>query len=96
MKRKDVKAFLLAYAWLNDTPAEKEAEVECILKQGDWKYIEARADRRASAAESGGGSKEYADATDMELSALYECHDEPHTPDCPRGPWPAMFERMTT
>lgn len=84
MKRKDVKAFLLAYAWLDDTPQEKAAEVECILKQGDWQFIEARADQRAGAAESGGGPEEFDEATDMELSALYECHDEPHTAACPR------------
>lgn len=80
-----VRKFLLAYAWLDDTDEEKAAEVECILKQGDWKYLEDRADMRAGASETGGGPKEFTDAVGMELTALYECHDEPHTRMCPRN-----------
>lgn len=84
--KKKVREFLLAYAWNADhTDEQKAAEVECILAQGDWKYVEDRADRRAGASETGGGKKEFADAVDMELSALYECHDEPHIKTCPNA-----------
>jgi len=83
MTKAKVRAWLLAYAWL-DTPAEQAAEVACILAQGDWKYLDAKADRRAGASETGGGPQEFEDAYGMELSSLYECHDEPHLPTCPR------------
>lgn len=84
MNKAKVKAWLLDYAWM-DGPAEQAAEVDCIMAQGDWKVLDARADRRAGASESGGGPAEFEAAYGMELSALYECHDEPHLPTCPRN-----------
>ena len=77
-----VQAWLLNYAWLG-SQAEKEAEVECIMAQEGWKYVDAVAEQFAGAQFEPGPAA--ADAgNEFALSALYECHDEPHLPTCPR------------
>lgn len=82
MGREAVKAWLLDYAWLG-TPEEQAAEVECILAQGEWDLIETQADRFAGA-QAEPGPEAYAEGIGFALSALYECHDGPHTDGCPR------------
>lgn len=78
------RKWLLDYAWLG-TPAEQAREVECVLAQGGWKYTEDVADQYAGAQETGGGPEEFTEGMGFALSALYECHDEPHLPTCPRA-----------
>lgn len=78
-----VHAFLMDYAWLPDhTPEQKTANVDCIMAQDGWQYVQMRADQFAGAQFEPG--PEAFDAGVMnELSGLYECHDEPHQPTCP-------------
>lgn len=78
-----VRNWLLNYAWLG-TPEEQIREVECILAQNEWQFTEDVADKYAGAQETGGGPQEFAEGVEFALSALYECHDEPHLPTCPR------------
>ena len=49
LNKEQVRAWLLDYAWLDDTPEEKAAEVDCILAQDGWQYIDAVADQYAGA-----------------------------------------------
>jgi len=79
MTKAQVRKRLLAYAW-NGTPAEQAAEVECILAQDGWKYIDAVADQ-FNGAQSGESTD--LSGNDFALSALYEAHDGPHLPSCP-------------
>lgn len=79
-----VEEFLLGYAW-SGTTEERAREVECILAQDGWQYVDALADKWAGQAEVP-GPEAFAEAHGMALSALYECHDEPHLPTCPRAP----------
>ncbi len=78
-----VRQWLLNYAWLG-TGDEKERTVACIMAQGDWRALTARADRRAGAQEET-GPEVYLDSLGFEISALYECHDGPHQATCPAG-----------
>jgi hypothetical protein len=78
-----VRAWLLDYAWAHPTPEAKAAEVDCIMAQDDWRWLEARADHYAGMHESGGGPEAFDAAHGFALSALYECHTEPHQPTCP-------------
>ena len=77
-----IRQWLLDYAWAEDTQAAKEAVVECILHQDDWKYIDALADKFAGAQEEPGPAA-FDEGTGFALSALYECHDGPHQKTCP-------------
>ena len=81
MTKAKVRAWLLDYAWLGDAD-DKAREVECILAQGEWRHLGAQADRYAGMAEEPGPAA-YDEATEFALSALYECHDDPHLPTCP-------------
>jgi hypothetical protein len=83
MNEEMVREWLLEYAWLG-TDAEKIREVECIMAQDHWKYVSARADQYAGAQESP-GPEAFAWGTGFALSELYECHDAPHLPSCPRA-----------
>jgi hypothetical protein len=77
-----VRQWLLDYAWLGTADAQA-LEVECILAQDGWQYIDAVADKYAGMAEVP-GPEAFDEATKFALSALYECHDEPHLETCPR------------
>jgi hypothetical protein len=75
--------WLMKYAWNEATDAERSAKVNCILSQDDWRHVDAVADKYAGQHESGGGPEAFTEAMGYALSALYECHDGPHTSDCP-------------
>ena len=77
-----IKAWLMEYAWLGDAD-ERRREVECIMSQGDWQYIDAMSEKYAAMAEEPGPAA-VSEATGFALSALYECHDGPHLETCPR------------
>jgi hypothetical protein len=78
----EIREWLLKYAWANDSEAEKIAEIECIMSQGDWKYIDAMTEKYAGMA-SGEEKNAYLEANEFALSSLYECHTEPHLETCP-------------
>lgn len=80
MTKDQVREWLLTQ-YLRRTP-ETEAEVECILAQDDWKFVDARAEKFAGQAFEP-GPQAVSEATGFALSALYECHDGPHLPTCP-------------
>jgi hypothetical protein len=76
--REQVRAWLLAYAWIG-TPEERAAEVECILAQDGWQHLDAVTEHyRGMAADDA----QISEAAGFALSALYECHDGPHLPTC--------------
>jgi hypothetical protein len=77
-----VREFLLAYAWAEDSQVAKTAVVECIMAQGRWRHVTALADEYAGA-QFEQGPEAFADGIGFALTALYECHDGPHQPDCP-------------
>jgi len=83
MSEEDIKNWLLGYAWLGSVE-EREREVECIMAQDDWKYIDARIERSLGQAWDPGAEGVLDEATEYALSSLYECHDAPHLPTCPR------------
>jgi hypothetical protein len=76
-----VRAWLLEYAWAG-TPDEQKRTVDCIMAQDGWQYIDVRADQFAGA-QFEPGPAAYDDGEQFALSELYECHDGPHTPECP-------------
>lgn len=82
-----VRSWLMSYAWLETTDADREAVVECILAQGDWDLIHARADQY-SGAQFDPGPQTFDEGVEWALSALYECHDEPHLATCPNRKTP--------
>ena len=82
LNKTDIKDWLNLYAWCG-TEAERKANVDCIMAQGDWEYLAARIDRTAGMHESGGGPEAIQAAIGFELSALYECHSAPHLHTCP-------------
>lgn len=82
MTKAKVRAFLLDYAW-SGTPEEQAREVDCIMAQEGHKYVDEVAEQYAGA-QWEPGSQAFDDGVDFALSALYECHDEPHLPTCPR------------
>lgn len=84
MTEEDIKNWLLGYAWLG-SEEERGREVECIMAQEAWKYIDARIERTVGQAWDPGAEGTLDEATSFELSALYETHDEPHLPTCPRN-----------
>lgn len=82
MNREEVRVWLQGYAWAEDTQEEKDAVIECILSQDDWKYISTRADQFDDAwADS--GEEQDVSGEEFALSSLYECHDGPHLATCP-------------
>jgi hypothetical protein len=82
--REQVKTWLLEYAWLG-SPQQQAAEVECILAQDDWKFVDVRAEKFAGQAEVP-GPEAFDEAYGFALSELYECHDGPHIDTCPHAP----------
>ncbi len=78
-----IRDWLIAYAWVHPEPEFKRAEVDCIMAQDGWRYLEDSADRYAGMSEAGGGPEAFDDAYGFALSALYECHDKPHLTTCP-------------
>lgn len=81
--RDAIRAWLLDYAWSESHTAEqKAANVDCILAQGDWQWIATRAEQLAGQAFEP-GPEAFNEAYGFALSALYECHDGPHTDTCP-------------
>lgn len=82
MSPEQIRAWLLDYAWLG-TAQEKAAEVECILAQDGWQHLDAQAEKYRGMA---GDDQQASEAEGFALSALYECHDGPHLPTCPRAP----------
>jgi hypothetical protein len=84
LTKESIQTWLLNYAWLG-TAEERVREVECIMSQDDWEFIDARAEQLMSQA-SGEETDLVGEATGFALSALYECHDAPHLSTCPRAP----------
>lgn len=82
MTEEDVRTWLREYAWLG-TDEERTREVDCIMSQDDWRYLEARKEQLRGQA-SGEETNLEADVDGYALSALYECHDGPHLETCPR------------
>ncbi len=83
MDEQSIKAWLLDYAWLGDADYQRR-EVECIMSQDDWKYIDAMTEHYAAQAEVP-GPEAVQSANGFALSSLYECHDAPHLPTCPHA-----------
>jgi hypothetical protein len=79
--KSEIKKWLLEYAWAG-TPDEQARNVECIMAQDGWEFIDARADQFAGA-QWEPGPKAFSDGQQFAMSELYECHDGPHLPDCP-------------
>lgn len=83
MTEDKVREWLLGYAWLG-TDEERTREVDCIMSQDGWMYLDAREEQLRGQA-SGEETNLDADVHGFALSALYECHDGPHLATCPRG-----------
>lgn len=77
-----VREWLLDYAW-SGTADEQRREVDCIMSQDGWKYIDASAERFRAMANDDEQAKE---AIGYALSALYECHSGPHQVTCKLHP----------
>lgn len=77
-----VRNWLLDYAW-SGTADEQMREVDCIMAQGGWKYVDASAERFRAMANDDEQAKE---ALGFALSALYECHGGDHLVTCPLHP----------
>jgi hypothetical protein len=82
MTEEQIRAWLLDYAWAEETPEAKTAVVDCIMSQNHWQYVDARADQYAGA-QNEPGPKAFAEGTEFALSELYECHTKPHLDACP-------------
>ena len=78
----EVHRWLMDYAWADNSEAEKRAHVNCIMAQGEWRHVSAVADAFAGA-QFEPGPEAFREGLGYALSALYECHDGPHTSDCP-------------
>ena len=85
MTKAQIRAWLLDYAWLDEPEAAKAANVDSIMAQEDYEFVDVVADQFAGAQETGGGPAEFAAGMEFALSALYECHEGPHLPTCPRN-----------
>lgn len=83
LTEQEVRDWLKDYAWLNEPEEAKLREIDCIIAQGTWRYIDAIADKFAGA-QWEPGPEAYSEGTLFALSALYECHDAPHLETCPR------------
>jgi len=82
MTEDQIREWLLGYAWLG-TREERAAEVDCIIAQGDVESIvdgltEKFSGQAVDDAQAG-------QASEFALSSLYECHEAPHLPTCPRN-----------
>jgi hypothetical protein len=82
ISREAVRRFLRTYAWAEKSERDKDMVVECIMMQGAWQYLDARADRYAGA-QWEPGPEAFDEGLGFEMSALYECHDGPHIAACP-------------
>lgn len=82
MSEAQIREWLLAYAWSGDE-AHRQGEVDCIMSQPDWKYIDALAEKYVGQAWDPGAEGVLDEATEFALSSLYECHEAPHIPGCP-------------
>jgi hypothetical protein len=76
-----VRRWLLCYAWTG-TDDEKARTVECIISQGNWRHLDAIADRYAGA-QAQPGPEAFSRGMHDALSGLYECHSRPHIASCP-------------
>lgn len=76
-----IREWLLKYAW-SGTEDEQRREVDCIMSQGDVvTLVDGLTEQYAGTAED---ETQAMEAQGVVLSSLYECHDEPHLPTCPR------------
>lgn len=82
MTKNQVHDWLIDYVWAEDTQDAKERVIGCILSQDGWQYIDAKAEQFAGAQWEPGPAA-FDEGVGFALSALYECHDEPHLPTCP-------------
>ena len=87
-----VRAWLIRYAWADDTMDAKERRVACIMAQDEWRFIDAMADKFAGA-QFEPGPEAFSEGQGFALSALYECHDGPHLETCPSLEWERQFEQ---
>jgi hypothetical protein len=78
-----IRKWLLDYAWFG-TEETRVHEVNCIMAQNEWKNLDVQVER-FMATRSGEETIEYdsIEASGWALSALYECHMEPHIDECP-------------
>jgi hypothetical protein len=81
LTKENIEKWLLDYAWLGDADYQRR-EVECIMSQDDWQFVDARAEKFAGQA-SGEELDLADDTTGFALSSLYECHADPHIETCP-------------
>lgn len=82
MTEDQIRAWLLEYAWLGNEDRQRR-EVDCIMSQDDWRYLEVRKEQLRGQA-SGEETNLEAEVDGYALSGLYECHDGPHLETCPR------------
>lgn len=78
-----IRAWLKAYL---KPGAESAAEIDCIMAQDNWMYIDALADKFAGS-QWQQGPEAFSEGVQFALSALVECHDGPHTGACPTLAW---------
>jgi hypothetical protein len=84
LSREAVRGFLRSYAWLpSESQRDKDMVVECIMMQGGYEFLDARADRFAGA-QWEPGPEAFDEGVMFEMTALYECHDGPHIVACPQ------------
>lgn len=83
MNKAKIESWLLDYAW-SGTEDEQRREVECIMAQDGWHYLDARKEQLRAQA-SGEEENLEVQVNEYALSALYECHDEPHLNTCPNA-----------
>lgn len=82
MTEEQIREWLLWYAWLG-TEEQQTREVDCIMSQDGWRYLEARKEQLRT--QASGEETNLEDQVDgYALSGLYECHDGPHLETCPR------------
>lgn len=82
-------------AWLANymkPGAESAAEIDCIMSQDNWRYIDALADKFAGA-QFEPGPQAFSEGVEFALSALVECHEGPHTGPCPSKAWDMNMDR---
>lgn len=72
--------------------AESKAEVDCIMSQDGWMYIDALADKFAGS-QFQQGPEAFSEGVEFALSALVECHGGPHTGACPTLAWEMDMDR---
>lgn len=87
-----IRAWLFAYMG-GMSQAERLAEIDCIMAQDSWMYIDALADKFAGS-QWQQGPEAFSEGVEYALSALYECHDGPHRDDCPSRGYEMNVDRM--